>query len=862
MSNRITAVLELLGFKEGTTQVNGFRQSIAQADTTTKKFKAGMGSVGQSIKANMGLSLATAGTAAVAYGIKAVGAFTNTAKAAIDMGAATGLAREDASRWIAVGDDFGRTAEQLTSGIGKIGKTLDSGKWEQYGVATRDAAGNARNANDVLIDSLAMLGKITNETERARVGNELFGKGYINLAPMVGKTAAEYRKMLGAVEDGQVITAAEAKKAERMRLAQDALSDALNEVTLSLGEAVAGMGPAIEQTAKLVETLTKLGNIRIPGMPEGFNLMSGQLEYADAAWKVLSNTIDTKAGPAVEWAGKVIRDGNAALQAQREDAAAAAFGVGKYAYEAEELASTLEDSNYQTERAAEAASEAALATAAQEDAVRRLLGVLDVKDATADLQQSFTDMNTKVREAYEAWANHSDDAITKTAEAEQAVRDHNRAVIEFAANILHMPAERITDIQARIDAGDLAGVEADLEWLARTRSAFINVTSNYSDNGRGARPNGAAFAEGGFTGRGGKNEIAGIVHKGEYVLPSDAVNQSTGQPKSYSPTIVHTSTGGTIADTSSGQSTEDTAAQAKADADQAAREAVAREDEIQAAMYETGNISIDAYRKYLEGRQASTEQYSADWMQQWRALQQLREEEAAQQKKLADEEADRQDAALKAREDAAKAVLDSIRKMYDQAHALQALQRAERDVADALDDVKDAQQDLADAENDLSKARTSDDRDRAQNDIDRARETISRSVRQAGEEMFSGAGARAEANGFQEGTVEWARFVRREVEQAIKDYPQLASVLSQLLVGVPKLASGGVVKARPGGTLITAGEGRFDEVVVPLDGRGAGGPTKVYNIEVKAFDGRGAGAAVVNAIKEYELANGKVFSNR
>lgn len=39
------------------------------------------------------------------------------------------------------------------------------------------------------------------------------------------------------------------------------------------------------------------------------------------------------------------------------------------------------------------------------------------------------------------------------------------------------------------------------------------------------------FAEGGFTGRGGKYEPAGIVHKGEYVVPKEYVDQSTGLPK-------------------------------------------------------------------------------------------------------------------------------------------------------------------------------------------------------------------------------------------------------------------------------------------------------------------------------------------
>lgn len=38
------------------------------------------------------------------------------------------------------------------------------------------------------------------------------------------------------------------------------------------------------------------------------------------------------------------------------------------------------------------------------------------------------------------------------------------------------------------------------------------------------------FADGGYTGRGGKYEAAGVVHRGEYVIPAKHVNQATGLP--------------------------------------------------------------------------------------------------------------------------------------------------------------------------------------------------------------------------------------------------------------------------------------------------------------------------------------------
>lgn len=42
---------------------------------------------------------------------------------------------------------------------------------------------------------------------------------------------------------------------------------------------------------------------------------------------------------------------------------------------------------------------------------------------------------------------------------------------------------------------------------------------------------GRGYADGGYTGAGGKDEVAGIVHRGEYVLPQEMVDQTTGTPK-------------------------------------------------------------------------------------------------------------------------------------------------------------------------------------------------------------------------------------------------------------------------------------------------------------------------------------------
>jgi hypothetical protein len=60
--------------------------------------------------------------------------------------------------------------------------------------------------------------------------------------------------------------------------------------------------------------------------------------------------------------------------------------------------------------------------------------------------------------------------------------------------------------------------------------------------------------------------------------------------------------------------------------------------------------------------------------------------------------------------------------------------------------------------------------------------------------------------------------------------------------------------------LANIGEGRFDEAVIPLDGKNRlGGNTFVVNINANVADAR-LGEVVVNAIKRYERSSGPVFA--
>jgi len=74
------------------------------------------------------------------------------------------------------------------------------------------------------------------------------------------------------------------------------------------------------------------------------------------------------------------------------------------------------------------------------------------------------------------------------------------------------------------------------------------------------------------------------------------------------------------------------------------------------------------------------------------------------------------------------------------------------------------------------------------------------------------------------------------------------------MVKLPRLAKGGIVMPRPGGTNVTVGEAGSAEAIVPLNGRNGFGNT--VNIYVTAADPK----AVVDAVSKYVKGNGKLPS--
>jgi len=74
-------------------------------------------------------------------------------------------------------------------------------------------------------------------------------------------------------------------------------------------------------------------------------------------------------------------------------------------------------------------------------------------------------------------------------------------------------------------------VTAGMPWVAiNTASAGVSIASILAQSISSLSGKGKGFSEGGYTGSGGKYEPAGVVHRGEYVVPANVVNSPASAP--------------------------------------------------------------------------------------------------------------------------------------------------------------------------------------------------------------------------------------------------------------------------------------------------------------------------------------------
>lgn len=227
--------------------LKGVREEIGKAEGVTGKARAAFSSIGTSLTQNVALAAAGAGTALAAFAADAIRDFQDTAREAGRLADTTGLATDEASRWLAVLRPLNVEGADLADILGNINTKASEGRLAELGIQAEDS-------HDRLKQTIEYLGSITDETERAARASELLGEeGTRQLAPLIA-SADTLAESLANVSDAQVISDEERAKAAEFDATMRQLNGAFRDFTLLIG------GNLVDAANTSIPVLTDIAN--------------------------------------------------------------------------------------------------------------------------------------------------------------------------------------------------------------------------------------------------------------------------------------------------------------------------------------------------------------------------------------------------------------------------------------------------------------------------------------------------------------------------------------------------------------------------------------------------------------------------
>jgi plasmid maintenance system antidote protein VapI len=217
--------------------IKNFEDNLEQAGRRMERFGRDMQRFGRTLSRNI-----TAPLLAMGGGILAIQKQTGEfADRILDLSQITGLSTDALQEWRNVARVAGVDAEFVSNVVSGLSRRMrgiseESGKAhqaaQQLGISFKDANGQIRSTDQVMTEAIARLSEMDSGLERAAIANDLFGRRWEQLAPVLGLTSDEIAHArqqahdLGLVMDQEALEAA-AKFREEFSL--------LGEQTKALG---------------------------------------------------------------------------------------------------------------------------------------------------------------------------------------------------------------------------------------------------------------------------------------------------------------------------------------------------------------------------------------------------------------------------------------------------------------------------------------------------------------------------------------------------------------------------------------------------------------------------------------------------
>ena len=235
-----------------------FAQMGRDAQSSSKKIDSGfnttainMSSV-MNIVSRIGTLIQSAIEGAVNLGKKIAGIINDYYDAVDEINTNSkkyGISTDTYQKWRYASEIIDVSAETMGSALGKLTKQMskDNSVFEELGISIYDASGNFRDSEDVFYDAVDALGKVEDETQADILANQLFGKSFQELEPLIDAGTDSLKDLGKEAEDRQVIMTPE--ELETMQGAKDALDKIKSQLEVALAPVIEAISPYIEKLA-------------------------------------------------------------------------------------------------------------------------------------------------------------------------------------------------------------------------------------------------------------------------------------------------------------------------------------------------------------------------------------------------------------------------------------------------------------------------------------------------------------------------------------------------------------------------------------------------------------------------------------
>jgi hypothetical protein len=258
-----------------------FKKGIDDAGRSSEKLTTGFKNVTTSAAAVAG-AIVAAGAAIAAFASKSLQTFESLALITRDLAFISGGTAKEVSGLIDVLDDFGVSTETVQRSMVFLSRSVLEGNpaLEQLGIKIRQTSGHLKNAHDLFYEVIDALKNTRSETERNALAQEMFGRGWTAMVPIITQGSAALKE--AAAASGLTMSEEDIARAQKYKLAIANLGDELEKFKLTIARGiVVPITFAVKWLTELGESANKLLEPADLGDPAERAAICGRLRTKD-----------------------------------------------------------------------------------------------------------------------------------------------------------------------------------------------------------------------------------------------------------------------------------------------------------------------------------------------------------------------------------------------------------------------------------------------------------------------------------------------------------------------------------------------------------------------------------------------------